>query len=213
MKRLIGTVLGVALVLSASAQAVPTIVNKVDTVDSNVVYMGQLVTTLNTDASDDAQLYLEKASYQLTAPLTLTSGGTLPAGTWVSSYILSFDLNSAPPNNRATADITFDTTVLGLIYDTTTANPNLKATDGTLGLGTSYYDSFERKLELSDGAVPGSADTVSFSGNTVSVSLYGKVNPDDVRIVTAPIPVPGAMLLAGLGTALVGWIRNRRRLS
>ena len=213
MKRLVGAVLGVALVLSVSVQAAPTITQHgltSGTIDLDVVYQGQLATSLSSREYDGAELYLERASYQLTSALTLTSGGTLPAGTWVQSYILAMDLVTTTGVSEAWADIFFDTQVLGLIYDTASPNSNLPATDSTLGLAPTYtYDTADRKLDTGT-----YTDAWSISGNQLTVDFYANIGIDDMRIVTAaPIPAPGAMLLAGLGTAVVGWIRRRRTLS
>jgi len=38
-------------------------------------------------------------------------------------------------------------------------------------------------------------------------------NSDYVTATVSIVPVPGALLLSGLGTALVGWIRSRRTLA
>jgi hypothetical protein len=46
---------------------------------------------------------------------------------------------------------------------------------------------------------------ISPEGGTNSAMLWG-------QITESPIPAPGAVLLGGLGTALVGWMRRRRTL-
>ena len=40
--------------------------------------------------------------------------------------------------------------------------------------------------------------------------VYVTSTEDVLMTSTAPVPVPGALLLAGLGTAIVGWVRGRK---
>jgi hypothetical protein len=70
---------------------------------------------------------------------------------------------------------------------------------------TFWVDSTEYVLTLI-GFGPGGQQTefISPENGTNSAVLYGRI--------TEAIPAPGAILLGGLGTALVGWMRRRRAL-
>lgn len=69
-------------------------------------------------------------------------------------------------------------------------------------------------------SMDGGSDSWPYSG-TISVSYY--FNKDDEGYLyfnaesqgqanTVPVPAPGAILLAGIGISLVGWLRRRRTL-
>ncbi len=142
----------------------------------------------------------ERQGVVLPAALTLDLGGTIAAGTRVSSHGVVFD----PVASRSVIGyVTFDRPILGIIWDT----DGLTATDGLLGLPTITYNSPPlRGLETRD--IPGT----SFVGNKLFIDDWDARTPgDNIRVITAvvPEPVTWAMLIAGFG--LVGHAARRQR--
>lgn len=134
-----------------------------------------------------------------TAGISPTVGTTLAAGTRVSSHLLHID----PFDIIGTgilATIEFDAPILGF-YVTTSG---LNDTDALLGLDTVTYPSVARRPEI--------PDTIYFdllSPTEMSIGILAKPKMDQIRVVTAYIPEPGAVLLGLLG--LTGAASLRRR--
>ncbi|MBN1510182.1 MAG: PEP-CTERM sorting domain-containing protein [Sedimentisphaerales bacterium] len=208
------------LVFAASSYGAPTVADLGVTpgnIAAPLVYMGQLSTSLAREvtAANTTQVFLENEDITLAAPLTLSDGGTIAAGTAVTSYIVHFDPVGAPTSvYEGHGTITFGQPVLGLIYATkdTGTYSLLTNSDTSVGLGAAFYDADPafRRLEIPQDTYQ---DVASFAGNVVTVNLFTTSGIDDVRIITAsPIPAPGALALLGLGAGLVGWLRRRHTL-
>jgi len=167
-------------------------------------YKGQLSSSLAMGLAEanTGQLFFEKSSVITGSDLVLTLGGTVPVGTSVNSYILHFDPTgaSSSPVWEFHETITFDETVLGIIFDTTAAHGQLASSDATLGLGSGFYESdwMHRKFEEGQDRW----NDVAISGSTVTFNLFTNTSMDEARIVT--IPLPGAILLGILGLSAAG---------
>ncbi len=171
---------------------------------------GQLTSSLAMGLAEanTGQLFFEKSSTITGSDLVLTTGGTVPVGTQVNSYILHFDPVEAnsKPVWEFHETISFDEKVLGVIFDTTASHGHLAATDATLGLGSAFYESnwVSRKFEEGQDKW----NDVVISGNTVTFDLFTNSSMDEARIVTTP--VPGAVLLGLLGLGAAG-VKLRKR--
>jgi len=167
-------------------------------------YKGQLTYSLEMGQAEEnsGQLFFEKSTVITGSDLTLTKGGVVPVGTSVESYILHFDPvgASSSPVWELHETLTFDQTVLGVIFDTTTAQTELSSTDSILGLGPNYYQTgyYHRKFEEDQEKW----NDIAILGNSVTFNLFTNTSMDEVRIVTTP--VPGAVLLGVLGLGAAG---------
>jgi hypothetical protein len=125
-----------------------------------------LPSTLALDAHGDG-------AYNIPSDL---NGGSVPAGTIVASHLVHAD---EPPNaltNVITDGVlTFDTPVLGVI----TSDANLLASDFLGDPGTTFAASL-READIAKPAL----DTVSISGNTVTVHFLTRAAIDEVRVIT-----------------------------
>ncbi len=147
----------------------------------------------------DGIAFAEQHDVALSKPLALDTGGTLAAGTVVSSYFVGFD---DPVGGFAHVFATFDAPVLGIEY---LDGGNLGPSD-FLGLPSLTYNTGCANCGYEAG------DTVSFSGDTATFSPNFSQPGDYARVITAasvPEPATWAMLILGLGAVGVA-IRRRR---
>ena len=141
-------------------------------------------------------------------PPSFTSAGSIAAGTRISSHIIHFDsVDGGRSPTGLTGSVTFDGQILGLIFN----DPRLNATDSLLGApGTAYPGGVVgRRFLFSEGS-----DVFSISGGQLTFNFTSFVSDgfiDQMRIVTAAVPTPGSLALAGLGLLALGASARARR--
>lgn len=149
--------------------------------------------------NDHQQAFNEQQNIVLTSAVDIDGGGSIAAGTLVSSHMIF--LNTAGSVFAEDLDVTwtFSDEVLGVMSNT--AGTREADSSGQLGAdGTIYPSAFSlRGLESNDG--------YTIVGNTIMVSMSVTEPGDWIRVVTAPTPGSALLGLIGLGT--VGWIRRR----
>ena len=161
---------------------------------------------LNSDT--DIWIFDEVQNFVLTTDLSVDFGGSgsvISAGTTINSYFIHKDIVSGLNTLSGTA--TFDSLILGII-----ASPTLlSASDPILGLaGTTYPTGLDRRgTQVGEGGA--SADSITFSGNTLTLISESSSRPDQLRVITAvsAVPVPAAVWLFGSG--LLGLVAVARR--
>ena len=96
-----------------------------------------------------------------------------------------------------------DWDVLGLAGPSTsppwTGDPDVALADGRFSSGKILFGAGAHSITIRDIHIPKRADGSTFADGTVAFSAV-------------PVPAPGAILLGGIGVALVGWLRRRRTL-
>lgn len=128
------------------------------------------------------------------------SGGVIPAGTAVSSHLIHMDTDT-DEQMLVEAIFTFDAPILGLIV----SRKSLLESDPNLGFVSTLYDDGEWRgpeLEVVDRVAIGE------DGRSVWVMMQQTTELDEIRVVTAAVPAPGALgVLGGAGL----FARRRRR--
>jgi len=197
MKRVIScsAVLASILLFCGSAQAVLTS-------GPDIIAAPTSVFDDNPGAENDhQQAFNERQGVLLGANLAV-DGGFIAAGTRVDSHMIF--LNTA--GNQYANDVatwTFSGPILGVMSD---GGGTLEASSNALlgAPGTAYPGAFgNRGLE--------SNDAYSISGNQLTLRAQVTEPGDWIRVVTTPsVPAPGALILASLGSGLIGWLRRRQ---
>lgn len=174
------------------------------TTRASLDYKGQLQSSLKMGLAEanTAQLFFERSSVITGSNLILTQGSTVPIGTRVNSYILHFDPVGAAsmPVWEFHETLTFDETILGVIFDTNTTHGQMAGSDVAVGLGTDYYEASWTQRKFEEGQ--DKWNDIAILGNSVTFDLFTNSSMDEVRIITTP--VPGAVLLGLLGLSVAG---------
>lgn len=136
-----------------------------------------------------------------------TSSGIIAAGTRVSSHFVHFDsVDDGISPARLTGSVSFDAPILGLIF----SDARLNATDQLLGaLGTTYPGGVAGRRFASGEA----GDLFSISGGQLTfnfTSVVGDRFVDQMRVVTAAVPTPGSLALAGVALLALAGVGRRR---
>lgn len=149
------------------------------------------------------QGFNERQGVLLLANLAV-DGGLVSAGTVVDSHMIFLNTPAGVASTSDTQTWTFDGQILGVLSD---VGGNLEAaSNAILGApGTAYPGAFaNRGLEGND--------WYTISGNSITVKMTVTEPGDWIRVTTQTVPTPGAIVLGGLGTGLVGWLRRRKVL-
>ena len=219
IKRMIGTyslsalLVGGALWIASSAQA--SVVASGDGV--SIAAPSSVMTGALT--SDSNFYVFEEKTTTLGAPLAVDwfasnggnltngGGGTIAAGTPLTSYFVHFE--PASTTSEVSGNLTFSQKIIAVIFNW----DNLGASDSVLGAtGTTYptgqtgrkYESFDQE------------NSYLVNDYTLHINTKSWFNPkehlmDQARVITAPVPVPAALWLFGSGIlALLGISRRRK---
>jgi len=151
--------------------------------------------------NDHQQAFNERQNVLLLSNLYVDGGGFIPAGTLVNSHMIFLNTDGDVLAEDFLVQWAFDGPILGVMSD---LNALLEADSNNIlgNLGTIYPGSFDHR-----GLDPG--DGYSIFGNTITVSMSVSEPGDWIRVVTAPVPIPGTVWL--LTSGIFGLLVCRRK--
>jgi hypothetical protein len=149
------------------------------------------------------------------SPMGKSAGGTIAAGTQVTSWLLHFDMfGAAQVNMTASGAYDFGATILGLIFTAT----RLDSTDSLLGNPGTVYAHGKGYRGSNDSSTPTDVWT---HPNVTTIDIAGLQNQgvglDEIRVITAekfvhnPEPKGAAIwVLLCASVAAVMWLRRKQ---
>lgn len=219
----------VALVLALGLMVASAHANMIVATTGSVVDKGQLTSGTNLNSGQtqgpNVKVYLESGPGTLASSVGVnrigpnfgtfanngSGGGTLPAGTMFTDYLLHYDNFGTGGSNNASGSVTFDTQIIGLIVFTNALNNS----DSTLGVSGVIYENNQFR-GLDDSAANGGAGNDEFSvsadGRTFNINGWTTTNVvDEVRILVAVPDGGSTAILLGLSLGLLAlWGRRRK---
>ncbi|MFZ2875685.1 MAG: hypothetical protein WAZ94_14515 [Phycisphaerales bacterium] len=159
------------------------------------------LTGFNAYAWDEKQNILFTNLYVDESQNPGSNAGAIPAilnGPF-DSHFLHFE--PLPGAIGASGTVTFSGPIVGVMF----INTSLDNSDVMCGSNTTVYPTSYPFRGLN------SASTISYTGNVLTFNLWVAVPTNDlaqVRVITHPVPTPGAAAILGLGGLVV--IRRRR---
>ncbi len=170
---------------------------------------------LDDDVENSAMQGFNEAQGVLTSVAHgIDGGGSIAAGTLVDSHMIFLNSTGTTAIGHFDVTWTFDGAILGVMSNqsgtleaASTFELGNPATNYTVGAGAAPFSA--RGLEGIGN--PSSGDGYTILGNTITVGMYTNEPGDWIRVVTNPVPVPGAFLLGSLGLGFASWRLKRRR--